>query len=81
MGGCGDWVMCLFPGRRECTLEPSTLRRGPADQPRAAALLGDVVWEPPLAGCRGFRSPSAQRLPWGCWKRQHFWPAQVSREY
>lgn len=40
MGGCGDWVMCLFPGRRECTLEPSTLRRGPADQPRGSSLAG-----------------------------------------
>ena len=33
MGGCGDRVTCLFPGRRESTLEPSTLLRGPADQP------------------------------------------------
>lgn len=60
MGGCGDWVTCLFPGRRESTLEPSTLLRGPADQPRAAALLGDVIRELQLAGCHGFRNPSAQ---------------------
>ena len=66
MGGCGDWVTCLSPERRECTLEPSTLWRGPADQLRAAALLGVIVWEPLLAGCHGFRSLSAQWLPWGC---------------
>ena len=60
MGGCGDRVTCLFPGRRESTLEPSTLLRGPTDQPRAAALLGDVIWEPQLARCHGSRSPSAR---------------------
>ena len=64
-GGRGRlWRWCHLPfsRRRECTLEPGTLPRGPADQPRAAALLGNGFWEQQLAGCHGFRSPSSHRV-------------------